>query len=201
MRHSATHTPSSPDTDVVPARAGSHIAEPPQADAPSRQVVDENFAAAVADYYDDGLRLAWLLCGDPDHAEDALAEALTKAYRRWHRQHVANPRAYLRRAVVNEVNSVLRRFGRDRRHAARRTGDDRGDRGLDERLADHELVAAALARLAPRQRAAVVLAYYEGLSQEQIAHAMSCSLGAAKSNLSRGLGNLRALLDDAPDRP
>lgn len=159
---------------------------------------DTSFASAVAEYYDDGLRLAWLLCGDRDRAEDAVAEAFAKAYRQWGRQRIENPRAYLRRAVVNETNSALRRLGRDRVYASRRTGDDRGAHGHEERLADHEAVAAALSRLAPRQRTAVVLAYYEDLPQEQIARAMGCSLGAAKSNLSRGLGNLRALLDGFP---
>lgn len=159
---------------------------------------DAGFTRAVAEYYDDGLRLAWLLCGDRERAEDAVAEAFAKSYRQWGRQRIDNPRAYLRRAVVNEANSALRRLGRDRHHAARATGDERGGRGHEERLADHEAVAAALARLPPRQRTAVVLAYYEDLSQEGIARAMGCSLGAAKSNLSRGLGNLRALLADFP---
>lgn len=162
--------------------------------------VDESFVRAVTDYYDDGLRLAWLLCGDRDRAEDAVAEAFAKAYRLWGRQRIENSRAYLRRAVVNETNSALRRLVRDRNYAAWRTGDDRGAPGHDDRLADHEAVGAALARLSPRQRTAVVLAYYEDLSQEQIAQAMGCSLGAAKSNLSRGLGNLRSFLDGSPNQ-
>lgn len=160
---------------------------------------DDEFADAVAAHYDEALRLAWLLAGDRHRAEDAVGEALAKTLRRWRRQPIRNPRAYIRRAVVNEVNSGLRSLVRDRRGRERRTGEGRGDRGPDERVADQHALMSALARLPGRQRTAVVLFYYEDLSQEQTAKAMGCAVGTVKSNLSRGLDNLREVLDGEVD--
>lgn len=156
---------------------------------------DATFEEAVRAHYDDALRLAWLLTGDRDRAEDAVGEALAKTLRRWRRQSVDNPRAYIRRAVVNEVNSGWRRVIRERQGQERRHGDERGAQGPAEHVADRDEVVSALEQLAPRQRAAVVLCYYEELSQEEAAETLGCSVGTIKSNVSRGLANLRAWLE------
>lgn len=154
-----------------------------------------SFEAVVRDCYEDLLRLAWLLTGDRHEAEDAVAEALAKTLRRWDATRIDDPAAYLRRAVVNEVNSAFRRLRTRRAHQERRRGDDRGARAADEQLADADAVGRALARLPARQRAAVVLTYYEQLSHAEAAAALGCSVGAIKSNCSRGLDRLRRLLD------
>lgn len=162
---------------------------------------DTDFAEAVNAYYDDALRLAWLLTSDRDRAEDAVGEALAKCLRRWRRQEVRDPRAYIRRAVVNEVNSGWRRLIREREGQQRRHGDDRGPQQPDQQVADRDVVATALRKLPPRQRAAVVLYYYEGLPQQEVADALGSSVGTVKSNVSRGLENLRAQLEGQVDTP
>lgn len=154
-----------------------------------------SFEAVVRDCYGDLLRLAWLLTGDRQDAEDAVGEALARVLRRWGDTTIDNPVAYLRRAVVNEVNSSFRRLRTRRAHQRRRHGDDRGQRAADEQIADADALGRALLRLPPRQRSAVVLMYYEQLSQAEAARALGCSVGTVKSNCSRGLDRLRALLD------
>lgn len=162
---------------------------------------DTDFAEAVSAYYDDALRLAWLLTSDRDRAEDAVGEALAKCLRRWRRQEVRDPRAYIRRAVVNEVNSGWRRLIREREGQQRRHGDDRGAPQPDQQVADRDVVATALRNLPPRQRAAVVLYYYEGLPQQEVADVLGSSVGTVKSNVSRGLDNLREQLEGQVSTP
>lgn len=154
-----------------------------------------SFDAVVRERYDGLLRLAWLLTGDRHEAEDAVAEALARSLRRWDLVAIADPAAYLRRAVINEVNSSFRRLRTRRAHRSRRHGDDRGQRPAEEHVADADAIGAALARLPAKQRAAVVLRFYEQLSQAEAAEAMGCSVGAVKSNCSRGLESLRTLLE------
>jgi RNA polymerase sigma-70 factor (sigma-E family) len=155
-----------------------------------------DFASVFSTHYDEALRLAWLMVGDQAQAEDATAEAFAKVYRRWRRQPVDNPRAYVRRAVTNEVNSRFRRLAKERARAQRHSADDRGQRASDEQLADSEEMVAALRRLPKRQRTAVVLRYYADLSERDAADAMGCSTGTVKSNLARGLDKLRDLLTE-----
>jgi len=125
-----------------------------------------------------------------------VAEAFTKMYRRWRRGGIDDPRAYVRRAVVNEVNSRFRRLALERREAGRRHGDDRGARGADDDLADRDEVFRALAALPVRQRTAVVLRYYADLSEAATAAAMDVSVGTVKSCVSRGLDRLRMVLEE-----
>lgn len=154
-----------------------------------------SFEEVVRDRYDDLLRLAWLLTGDRHQAEDAVAEALAKALRRWDANRIRDPGAYLRRAVVNEVNSAFRRLRTRRAHQDRRHGDDRGQRPADDQVVDEDMIGWALTKLPARQRAAVVLTYYEQLSHREAAATLGCSVGTIKSNCSRGLDRLRTLLD------
>jgi RNA polymerase sigma-70 factor (sigma-E family) len=155
-----------------------------------------DFADVFAAYHAEALRLAYLLCGDPHRAEDAVADAFVKVWRRWERGGVESPRAYIRRAVVNEVNSRFRRLRLERAESQRQRGDDRGALGLDDRLADADEMFAALRRLPERQRTAVVLRYYQDLSEAETAAAMGCSLGTVKSSVSRGLARLRSLMGE-----
>src|SRR5688572_32676184 len=102
-----------------------------------KMTADETeFADVYAAHHAEALRLAYLLCGDAHRAEDAVADAFVKVYRRMRRGDITSPRAYVRRAVVNELNSRFRRLALERREAAKRTGDDRGARSADEQLAD-----------------------------------------------------------------
>lgn len=155
-----------------------------------------SFDAVVRERYPELVRLAWLLTGDRHQAEDAVGEALARSLRRWPATSISHPAAYLRRAVVNEVNSSLRRVRTRRAHRARRHGDDRGQRATDEQIVDADAIGDALVRLPIKQRTAVVLRFYEGLSQAETAEAMGCSVGTAKSNCARGLDRLRTLLEE-----
>jgi RNA polymerase sigma-70 factor (sigma-E family) len=175
---------------VVPPRGVSHVP------------VRERSAAATADFADvfaahhvEALRLAYLLTGDRYRAEDVVADAFIKVYKRWSSGGIDNVRAYLRRAVVNEVNSKFRRLALERREAAKRSGDDRGARSAEDQLADHELIAAALATLPQRQRTAVVLRYFNDLPEREVAEILGVSVGTVKSSVSRGLDRMRHVLE------
>ncbi len=153
-----------------------------------------SFAAVFNAHHRRAVRLAYLLTSDADQAEDIVAEAFAKVYVRWKRGEVRDVGAYLRRAVVNEANSKLRRRYLERREATRRDGDVRGVRTIDEQTADHDEIWSALGRLPVRQRQAVVLRYYEDLSEAETAEILGVSVGTVKSQVSRGLTRLQELL-------
>ena len=141
-------------------------------------------------------RFAYLLCGDWHRAEDAVQNALTKLYLRWGRLRDGRTvDAYVRRVLINSVIDE-RRLARFRREALSARlpeppgGPDPADR-VDQRLA----VFDALARVPPRQRAVLVLRYWEDQSIEQVAELLGCSPGTVKSQAARGLQTLRELLD------
>ena len=154
----------------------------------------DDFAAVYAAHHAEALRLAYLLCGNAERAEDAVAEAFVRVYRQMRRSEIHSPRAYVRRAVVNEVNSRFRRLALERREASKRSGDLRGARSPDDALADSDEMFTALRQLSERQRTAIVLRFYEDLPEKAIAEAMGVSVGTVKSTLSRGMERLRVVL-------
>lgn len=105
--------------------------------------IDGDFEQVWLEQRDHLWRVAWLICGDLDVADDVLAAAGARAWRAWGRRGVVRPEAYLRRAVVNESTDHFRRRGRDRRWNLRRTGEGRGQRSLADQVSDHADVAAA----------------------------------------------------------
>ena len=135
------------------------------------------------------LRTAYLLTGHAQDAEDLVQVALVKVVPQWRRIR-DNPEPYVRRVMVNENISRWRRR-RWREHVT----DE-----LPEVLAqdpDHaELLAVrdALAALAPRQRAVLVLRYYEGLSEAEIASTLGIAPGTVKSQARDGIARLRQAL-------
>ncbi|WP_188309938.1 SigE family RNA polymerase sigma factor [Streptomyces sp. CBMA123] len=138
------------------------------------------------------VRTAYLLTGDWHHAEDLTQTVLAKAYQSWRRVSRADsPDAYVRRMLVS-CNSD--RF-RKRRVAERLTevlpevaasGDAAGQ--VDQR----RTLMGALATLPTRQRAVVVLRYWDDRTEAEVAQAMGCSLGTVKSQAAKGLAKLRA---------
>lgn len=135
-------------------------------------------------------RAAHLLTGDAAEAEDALQTTLIKAYAQWSRvTRTDAPEAYVRKMLLNEVLST-------RRTAARRAGkwhltavpDAMPGHDPAERLDLWQRLQA----LPPRQRAVIVLRYYEDLSEAQIADALGVSPGTVKSQASAALRALRA---------
>lgn len=147
------------------------------------------FEALYAGSYDRLVRLARLTSADGVPAEEIVQDAFVQLYRRW--SDVREPAAYLRLAVVNGCRS----WGRRRTLTLRRVGPPPRppEPGLD---GDALAVRQALATLSHRQRAAVVLRYFEDLPEAEIARALGCRPGTVKSLLSRSLAKLKGALDD-----
>lgn len=130
------------------------------------------------------VRLAVLLVDSPETAADLVQDCFVKLHPKWDR--VDDPAAYLRRSVVNACHSHHRRLRRFRRLDVRPA--EPAELGARE-LAD------ALAALPHRQRAALVLRFYEGLPDAQIADALGCRPGTVASLVHRGLAALREVID------
>lgn len=135
------------------------------------------------------LRTASLLVGAAD-AQDVLQDALIGLYRRWDRVVAAeNPDAYVQRSLVN---AALQWRRRRRRIVLPRSAEQPGHA---ESVSERHDMLQALAKLPPRQRAVVVLAFYEDRSEAEIAAVMGCSTGTVKSQKSRALATLRDALN------
>jgi RNA polymerase sigma-70 factor (sigma-E family) len=139
-------------------------------------------------------RLAFLLTGDHDTAEDLLQTAYAKVLPRWRQvSSYEDPDAYLRRVMVNTRTSWWRRHrGRESSWAQVPDTAAGGDVAHDEAALDE--VLAALRRLPRRQQVAVVLRHYCDLSEAETAAVMGISVGGVKSTTSKGLTALRAVL-------
>lgn len=150
-----------------------------------------DFDAFVARSSDRLLRTAYLLCGDHGHAEDLVQTALMRTAGRWSTAR-RDPHAYARRVVVN--------LARDRWRLLRRRF---GEAPLEidvavpvdgEGHADRDLLLAATRQLPAGQRAVLVLRFFDDLSVADTAAALGCSTGTVKSQTSRALERLRAVL-------
>jgi len=149
----------------------------------------ESFEDFVAARSRSLFRTAYLLAGNLADAEDLLQGALVKVYAGWRRVSQAeSPEAYARRTLVNEFVSS-RRPARFRRERLVHSPPDVAvrDPSPDDRLALWPLVQA----LPPRQRAVVVLRYYENLSEREIADTLRIAPGTVKSTASAALAALR----------
>jgi RNA polymerase sigma-70 factor (sigma-E family) len=164
-------------------------------DAEARARFDAFFDA----HHRDLARLAYLLSGDPDAAEDLTAEAFTQAWKRWDQVIGSDvPLAYVRRIVVNLAASRVRRLVRERR-GWRLLGAAWTDRMDGPDLAASADVREALRRLPVRKRACVVLRHYYGLSEQETATTLGISVGTVKSQTSRGVAELATLLGARPN--
>ena len=142
-------------------------------------------------------RVALLLChGSKAAAEDAVAETFIKVYKAWSEGRVDNFFGYARQTLVNYVLGQYRREQVAQRYNAAQGGDLRGARGTEDHVVDNSTTFELLQQLPPRQRAAVVLRFYEDLSYEQIAGALDVTIGTVKAQVSVGLQRLRALMED-----
>lgn len=142
------------------------------------------------------LRTAYLLTGDRDRAEDLVQGALVRAHRHWSRiRRDGAPEAYVRKVMINLNTDWWRRLGsRERRvtWVSEEIGGLAADAYTVVELRDE--LWGALRLLPPRMRAALVLRYFEDLSEAETAAALGCSLGSVKSQCSRGLARLRLSL-------
>jgi RNA polymerase sigma-70 factor (sigma-E family) len=134
--------------------------------------------------YEPMVRLAVLLLGTEATAEEVVQDCFIRVGRRWDK--VDHPVAYLRAAVVNACRSQRRRAGLERAHA--HAAPEEVELEADE-------VWDALARLPYRQRAALILRFYEDLADREIAETLGCRPATVRSLVHRGLNQLREVLE------
>ena len=155
------------------------------------------FAPLYDEHHERLYRVALLLChGSQAMAEDAVAETFLRVYPAWAEGRVANFFSYARQTLVNHVMGQYRSDQVATRYAGRQRGDARGERPIDESIADASTTFQLLEQLAPRQRTAVVLRYFEDLSYDQIAATMGVTTGTAKAQVSVGLQRMRDLMGE-----
>jgi len=152
---------------------------------------DDDFSAYFAARAHSLRATAYLLCGDWHRAEDITQVAMTKLYLAWPRLREFGMDAYARKVVVRTFLAENRRLWRRREHLTQEPPEPSTvDGDADRRL----LVEAALATVPPRQRAVLVLRYWNDLSVEDTAEALGCSTGNVKSQAARGIAALRRRL-------
>lgn len=143
------------------------------------------------------VRLAYLLVGDRESAEDIAQDAFAALHRQWRRLRSTDAAiGYLRTATVNGSRSLLRR----RRTVRRFPQPDESALSVESAeatsllSAEHAEVLAAMRRLPDRQREVLLLRYWSELGEAEIARTLGISIGAVKSNASRGRATLATLL-------
>jgi RNA polymerase sigma-70 factor (sigma-E family) len=155
--------------------------------------VDEDFARYVRARQHALLRAAYLVCGDAHLAEDLLQQAFTKVALRWDRLRSENPDAYVRRILYRDAVSSWRRT---RRESLVEALPDQGRPDESASVVDRLDVARALAALTPKQRAVVVLRYFEDRSEADTAEVLGVSVGTVKSQTHAALARLREQVPD-----
>jgi RNA polymerase sigma-70 factor (sigma-E family) len=154
---------------------------------------DTAFTEFVAETHSQLARSARLLTGDWHTAEDLVQATLMKVYRQWRRVALADSAlAYTQRIMLNLFLTSLRRrwHGESPRGELPEATEPSGD--FTGAVGSRDALSAALRRLPRRQRAVVVLRYYEDLSVEQTAQLLDCSEATVRSQASRALARLRA---------
>jgi RNA polymerase sigma factor (sigma-70 family) len=152
---------------------GDRVGEPVDYERRLRALFDEHYRRLVS--------LAHLLTGSNEVAEDLVQDCFARLLRRG--EGVANPEGYLRTSVVNAVRSWHRHQAIERAFRNRPIAEDVPP--------DLQELHAALDRLRARERAALVLRFYEELPEADIAAILGCRPGTVKSLISRGLQHLR----------
>jgi RNA polymerase sigma-70 factor (sigma-E family) len=144
-------------------------------------------------------RAAYLMVGDAGLAQDLVQKALTKTYVAWPRLHdIGNAEAYTRKAITTTAISWFRRKQWSHERPTGRVPET-GAAGHAEAATQSAWLWEALLGLPARQRAAIVLRYYEDLTEAQTAEAMGCAVGTVKSQVSAGISKLRERLGNDPE--
>ena len=142
------------------------------------------------------LRFAFVLAGDRQVAQDITQAALTNAFRRWeHIQSVNQPEAYVRRAIVNEYLSHVRRI-RPLSWLLRSSTIDNRFEDPSTLIVERDHLWKALERLPPRARAVMVLRYYEDADDQTIADILQIKASTVRSTAARALATLRDRLTE-----
>jgi RNA polymerase sigma-70 factor (sigma-E family) len=175
-----------------------------EADVLNQAPPDEATTAVTALYEAHAVgfvKLAVVMLGDLRAAEDIVQDAFCGLYRRWHHLHDSGKALpYVRSAVLNACRTQLRGRGRTQRRELAQSAASTPSPEEGALLAEeHREVLAALRKLPPRQREALVLRFYLDLAEPDIAAAMAISQGTVKSTTSRALAALgRLLKEDSP---
>jgi RNA polymerase sigma-70 factor (sigma-E family) len=137
------------------------------------------------------LRTAYLLTGNAQHAEELVQDTFVRLYPKWDRVAAADvPLAYVRRSLTNGYINYQRRAAR--REYAHDDLPERVDpHDVVTQLADRDQLWTGLRFLPERQRAALVLRFFEDMTDEESAAALGCRVGTVRSLISRGLAALR----------
>jgi RNA polymerase sigma-70 factor (sigma-E family) len=161
---------------------------------------EQEFAEYFAAKRDFVRRTAFLLCGDWDHADDLAQIAFVSLHRKWNRiRDRSATDAYLRRTLVRAAIDESRRPWRRERQMAQLPEPEPGEGRLDDQVAARTDLIKGLRQVPPRQRAVLVLRYFEGLDVAAVAKALGCTEGNVKSQTARGLANLRTALGTEVD--
>lgn len=176
-------------------RAGSSGASAPTAPRVTGHAADDAVTAAYQTHYDVLVRTATMLVGDVATAEDVVQESFIAMHRAWWRlRDTSRAVPYLRRSVINNSRSVLRRRAVADRHLPARAPDLPSAEESALAGVQRSSVLEALSALPSRQREVVILRYYADLSEAEIAEALGISKGAVKSHTARAKGSLRTVL-------
>jgi RNA polymerase sigma-70 factor (sigma-E family) len=170
-----------------------------------RQAHEESFRRFAVEYAPKLRRSAYLFCGDWHLADDLMQSTLIKIYRHWSRVEkdtsLANySRTVLLRTWLDEKRRPWRRSEQTEAAVPDRLDESRGPADSPDRLWASDLVHRGLLRLPPRQRAVLVLRYFDDLSVAEAAAVMGCSEGTVKSQTARGLESLRVSVSDLVGR-
>ena len=158
-------------------------------------MASDDFTAFVTAQLPGLLRFGHLLTGDPAAAEDLVQAALAKTHLRWSQlREPTAATAYVRTAMARQHSNVRSRLLARERVVAE-VPDRLSSAAAYDEVDERDAMWSALSRLGPRQRAVLVLRYYERLSEREIADVLRCSTGTVKSQCSKGLARLREQLD------
>ncbi|GAA4096130.1 SigE family RNA polymerase sigma factor [Actinomadura miaoliensis] len=191
-----THDEEAAQPGGMPGEAGGAAAEEERDEEAFRL----EFRRFFERHHRDLARLAHLMLGDPDSADDLAADALAAAWHRWDRVRSSeHPLAYVRRIVLNMCHSRIRALvrERDRLAALGATVQEHADGPDMPAVLD---VRAALQRLPERKRACVVLRFAFDLSEKETARVLGITVGTVKSQTSKGIAELQRALGD-PESP
>jgi len=155
----------------------------------------DDFAAFVRGCHPRVLRSAYLICGDLHLAEDLVQSALVKVALRWTSLRDGSPEAYLRTVLYRDAVSWWRRRRREVIVAAPPVHPAEEEQDVPLRL----LFADALRRLTPKQRAVLVLRYFEDQTEARTAEVLGVSVGTVKSQTAVALRRLRELAPELSD--
>jgi RNA polymerase sigma-70 factor (sigma-E family) len=165
-----------------------------------RQEDEDRFADFVRARSTTLFRTAYLMTGDYQRAEDLLQTTLLRVYQRWPQvDAMERPGAYARKVLVSQAVSWWRL--RSSHETGLRQQDEPAWGGRVEEVAEHERVWQAILTLPPRQRAVIVLKYFEDLSEAEIAVTLRMARGTVKSHGHAAARRLARLLEEPARRP